>query len=179
MPDMKSFVPPTIPRRGKGKISLLGVAETAKLVSSTGAQVLKSRLFSASSHMRDAVLAIEDLTNSVEMELKKPEDLKLSAADLDRLDKKLEKPLAKVSSGLQTATDDLKDDRDMDPAIHAAVSKALEDGADGVAAAKAASAALRHGQSAADVNEGINQLTKLRTASDGLDSIVSDQSLWK
>merc|ERR1719160_414085 len=157
------------------KISLLGVADTAKLVSSTGAQVLKSRLFSASTHMRDAVLAIEAMTDSVEMGLKNASDLKFSAADIDGLDKKLAKPLAKVASALQTASDDFKDVGSLTPSIHDALSTALSNGKEGVAAAKASSSALRRG----DVDEGISQLTKLRTASDSLDSIVSDKSLWK
>jgi len=159
--------------RNGGKISLMGVEDTKKLVSSTGAQVLKSRLFSASSHMRDAVLKIEDLTNSVEMGFKKVEDLKFTAADIQGLDKNLEKPLSKVSSAMQTASEDLTDN--LAPAIHDAVKKAIRDGTDGIAAAKASSAALGHG----DVNEGINQLNKMRAAADGLDGIVGDQSLWK
>merc|ERR1719375_41780 len=74
--------------------SLLGVSETARLVSSTGAQVLKNRLFTASSHIRDMVLLLQDLTNPMEMGLRKT--LELSAADINGLDHKLVKPLSKV-----------------------------------------------------------------------------------
>jgi len=161
-------------KHSQAKISLLGKAATEKLISSTGAQVLKSRLFAASTHMRDAVLAIEALTDSVEMGFKKPQDLKLTAADLDGLDSKLAKPMAKVSSALQTASDDLKGVGTIKDSIKGAIRKALGDGTEGVAATKAAASALRRG----DVNEGISQLTKLRTASDGLDEIVSDKNLW-